>query len=102
MRRARGLRLVEGLEQPWTPSWEGKFGENPFGLNAPGDVTLSVYDAGGRLVKTLLAGEAHEAGRHEVIWNGKDNADTQVSSGVYFYRLEAGAFTETRKMTLLK
>ncbi len=73
-----------------------------FGLAAPADVTLRIYDAAGRLVRTLLAGEARGAGRHEAVWNGRDDAGARAGSGVYFYRLEADGFVETRKMTLLK
>jgi hypothetical protein len=59
-------------------------------------VTLSVFDAAGRLVDVLVSG-AESAGRHSVEWNARSRA-----SGIYFYRLAAGGRTETRKMILLK
>ncbi len=72
-----------------------------FGLKESGLVKLSVYDAAGRLVRTLL-NETRSTGNYEMTWNGLDNVGNQVSSGVYFYRLNAGEFIETRKMVLLR
>jgi NAD-dependent SIR2 family protein deacetylase len=40
--------------------------------------------------------------RHTVVWDGRDDAGVSVSSGVYFYRLEAGSFSTTRKMVVMK
>ena len=64
-------------------------------------VTLQVFDLAGRLVKTLVA-EQMPVGRHEAAWNGQDQTGRQVSAGVYFYRLEAGDFCETKRMALVK
>jgi flagellar hook assembly protein FlgD len=55
----------------------------------------------GRLVRTLVD-EHRAAGRYQVQWNGLDNGGRPASSGVYFYRMLAGSFSETRKMVLLK
>lgn len=65
-------------------------------------VSLRVFDLSGRLVRVLVSGENLAEGRHEIIWNGRDDAGRQVVSGIYFYRLEAGTFIETRRMTLVK
>jgi hypothetical protein len=64
-------------------------------------VTVTVYDASGRLVKTLVS-ETMAAGQHEVRWNGQDSHGRSVSSGVYFSRVKAGDFTATRSMTLVR
>ena len=64
-------------------------------------VTLKVYDLRGRLVNTLVD-DRREAGNYNVFWSGADKTGRQVSSGVYFYRIKAGEFTQTRKMVLLK
>jgi len=70
-------------------------------LPKAGAVTLKVYNIRGQLVRTLV--DEHEpAGHHSAIWNGMDDADQVVSSGVYFYRLETGGFVSTKKMVLLK
>lgn len=72
-----------------------------FDLPTSTAVTLSVYDLSGRRVRSLVEGAA-DAGAHAIEWDGMDDAGRAVGSGVYFYRLEAGTFRATRKMTLLK
>jgi FlgD Ig-like domain len=66
-----------------------------------GVVSLTVYDVAGRLVRTLAEG-VPGAGEKSVTWNGLDDAGRPVASGVYFYRMQAGSFVQTRKMVLLK
>lgn len=65
------------------------------------DVQLDVYDAMGRLVKSLV-NDNLEAGVHNVSWNGKDAAGRQVASGAYFYRVQTGSLVQTKQMILLK
>ncbi len=65
-------------------------------------VTLRVFDVGGRLVREMISGEVYNQGRHEAVWNGRDDGGRQLSSGTYFYRLEAGEFSETKRMVLIK
>jgi hypothetical protein len=64
-------------------------------------VTLEVYDVDGRLVKRLV-NEPQESGRHTALWDATNSGGARVASGIYFYRLRAGSFTDTRKMVLLK
>ena len=64
-------------------------------------VTIRVYDMLGHVVKTLVQGEV-EAGAHSVEWDGRNQRGERVSSGIYFYRIEAGSFTKTMKMILAK
>jgi beta-glucanase (GH16 family) len=73
-----------------------------YDLPAPAAVNLAVYNVAGKLVKTLIGGETVGAGRHETIWNGRDETGRVVAAGVYFYRLDAAGFSETRRMTLVK
>lgn len=73
-----------------------------FDLPQASRVSLRIYDVAGRLVRTLAESEAHQAGRREIVWRGKDESGRQVSAGVYFCRLEAGAFQATKRMTLIK
>lgn len=70
-------------------------------LDAPSFVTLAVFDALGRRVRMLAQG-VQVPGRHEVTWNGKDDQGKDLASGVYFYRLVAGAHSNTRKLLYLK
>ncbi|MFH1278627.1 MAG: C25 family cysteine peptidase [Candidatus Eisenbacteria bacterium] len=72
-----------------------------FDLPVRTDVRLSVYEISGRRVTTLASGSM-DAGSHQVVWMGRDDEGRPVSSGVYFYRLEAGEKTLTKKMVLLK
>jgi hypothetical protein len=62
---------------------------------------LSIFDATGKLVKTLV-NEAVDEGLAEVTWDAKDNRGNSVSSGVYFYRLKAGKKVLTKKMVVIK
>ncbi|MBU8921479.1 MAG: T9SS type A sorting domain-containing protein [Bacteroidales bacterium] len=72
-----------------------------FGLKESGLVSLKVYDAAGRLIRVLMD-EVKEAGYCEKAWNGIDDRGARVASGVYFYRLIAGDFVETKKMIMLR
>ena len=63
--------------------------------------TLKVYNLAGRLVKALV-NEERPAGSYEVEWSGEDETDNVLPNGTYFYCLNAGDFTSTRKLILLK
>ena len=63
-------------------------------------VSLRIYDVAGRLVRNLVEGGMLEAGRHETAWNGQGESGQRVGAGLYFCRLQAGAFSETRRMVL--
>lgn len=73
-----------------------------FELPEGAPVSLSVYDVKGRLVRSLVDTDAHAPGRFDVRWDGRDEAGSRVASGIYFYRLEAGDFVESRSMVMLK
>ncbi|UCD93365.1 MAG: T9SS type A sorting domain-containing protein, partial [Candidatus Zixiibacteriota bacterium] len=62
---------------------------------------LDVFNILGQKVKTLVDAPM-PAGRHTVSWDGTGNGGRPVASGIYFYRLKASSFAETRKMILLK
>jgi hypothetical protein len=62
---------------------------------------LNIYNIKGQLVKTLYDG-ALQKGQHSFVWNGTDEMNCQVSSGVYFYRLSNGKESRQRKMVLMK
>jgi hypothetical protein len=66
-----------------------------------GPVSLQIFDVGGRLVRTLVNGPS-AAGRLVVPWDGTDNRNQLVASGVYFYRLRAAGLEQSRKMTFVE
>ncbi|MEO0106595.1 MAG: FlgD immunoglobulin-like domain containing protein, partial [candidate division WOR-3 bacterium] len=67
-----------------------------------GKVTLRVYDATGRLVRTLVNRPNEPAGAKTVYWNGEDDNRRQVTGGVYFLKLEAEGKVATHKLVLVK
>ncbi len=64
-------------------------------------VKLAVYGIDGRRIAVLVDGTL-PAGRHEVVWTGRDDRGQPVATGAYFFRMEAGPYHEVRKMTLVK
>ncbi len=72
-----------------------------FSLAEPQKITLKIYDASGRLVKTL-ANSHLERGIYNIIWNGKNNYEQQVAEGIYFYTLETPKQKFTRKLILMR
>ena len=63
-------------------------------------VKLNIYNITGQMIRSLCAGHEKQ-GIHRITWDGRDDSGNPASSGVYLYRLEAGNFTQTRKMLLL-
>ncbi len=72
-----------------------------YSIQKAGKVSLDVYNLAGQKVKTLV-NDRKTAGSHNVVWNGKDDAGNNVSSGVYFYRITNGNESKTNKMILMK
>ena len=66
-----------------------------------GKVQLGIYDVRGRLVEDLVAGQL-TAGRHEVIWDGRDRSGRNAAAGIYFVRMTAEGKAMTAKMVLAK
>ena len=90
------VRLYQNSPNPFSPATAIRFE-----LARAGYVRLSVYDIAGRLVRTLVD-TSIQAGSHSVAWDGRDERGREMASGLYFYRVAAGAATETRPMTLLR
>jgi hypothetical protein len=72
-----------------------------FSLAESREVTLTIYDVSGRLVRTLVQ-ENRPAGAHAVRWDGRSSQGEQVPAGVYFMRLEAGSLSHTEKIVALR
>ena len=64
-------------------------------------VILEIFNILGQSIRTLV-NDAQAAGKYSAVWNGLSDDGSQVSSGVYLYRIRAGEFIETKKMVLLK
>ena len=79
-------------------------GEATFSLSLPegrSHVDFEIYDISGRLVRRFVDSAVDE-GTHEVHWDGRDTAGTEVASGVYFCRVAADGQAETVKITILR
>ena len=93
--------LFQNFPNPFNPeTWI------PYTLADDAEVQVRIYDVHGALVRQLDVGR-QRAGRYlsrqnAVYWDGKDQSGAAVASGVYYYTLEAGAFSETRRMVIRK
>jgi hypothetical protein len=72
-----------------------------YSLTRPCAVTIHIYDATGRLVRTLLKDQHSPAGQHRITWDGRDDWGRRVSSGIYLCRMQAGSTRQSTKMVLL-
>ena len=72
-----------------------------FSINTPGRVQIDIYNIKGEKVCTLVR-EEYPAGNHSVVWNGTDNQNRSVASGVYMYRMSTENYSSTKKMILIK
>jgi hypothetical protein len=91
-------RLENAYPNPFNPTTTIRYS-----IASAGHVSLRIYNAAGQLVRTLVDEEqAPTAGGFSVTWDGASNAGERVASGVYFYRLTANEFSQTKKMVFLK
>jgi hypothetical protein len=88
--------LSQNYPNPFNPTTKIEFTLAKSGL-----VTLQIYDVLGRKVRTLVSEEL-SAGYKSVLWDGKNEDGKDVASGVYFYQLKVGDFSQPKKMLLLK
>jgi hypothetical protein len=89
--------LGQNYPNPFNPSTRISFS-----LPRETPVTLEVYNMLGVKIRTLMAGQTKSAGFYTISWDGKDDAGNVMSSGIYLYRVSAGSFVASKKMTLLK
>ena len=90
------FNLYQNYPNPFNPITEIRFT-----LALESSIKLNIYNVSGQLVKTLVD-DNYNAGCYAIQWNGRDNQDKSVSSGIYFYRIKAGDYIETRSMVMLK
>jgi len=88
--------LEQNVPNPFNPTTTIRFS-----VASDTRVRLIVYDVAGRRVRTLVD-ENRKADVYKLVWDGHNDAGQPVATGVYFYRMTAGKFTQTRKMLLLK
>ncbi len=93
---AKGFHLAQNYPNPFNPSTVIRYSIPSDAIVQASDVKLVVYDNLGKEVSTLV-NEIQNAGNYEVNFDGSN-----ISSGIYFYKLEAGSFIQTKKMLLLK
>jgi hypothetical protein len=91
------VHLSQNAPNPFNPDTRIRFE-----IGGPGErVTLRIFDVAGRLVTTLIENEFVSGGR-EVPWDGRHGNGREVPSGIYFYRLEAGNQTVSRKLAVIR
>ena len=94
-------QLLPNYPNPFNPeTWI------PFELSQDAEVIISIYEASGQQVRTLPIGfkpaGIYSSRERAIHWGGRNTNGESVSSGVYFYRLQAGDYSQTRKMVILK
>ena len=88
--------LSQNYPNPFNPETEISY-DLPNGAH----VTLIIFNIVGQKVKTLADG-FQDAGQKSLHWDGKNDSGNKVSSGIYFYRIQAGEYSQTRRMVLLR
>jgi hypothetical protein len=100
--RPSDFTLYQNYPNPFNPNTTIKFKVQGSRFKVPiHNTTLTVYNLLGQKVKTLVD-EPLKSGSYEVVWDGKNDSGNEVSSGVYFYRIQTSSFSETKKMVLIK
>jgi len=72
-----------------------------YSLSEAGNVSVVIYNVKGQIVRTLV-NDYQQKGRHEAVWNGRDDMGRDAGSGIFFYRMKSGSYTNTKKMILMK
>ena len=94
-------RLLQNYPNPFNPeTWI------PYQLAEDSDVTISIYDSAGRLVRSLSLGYQpagfYNSRGQAAYWDGRNAVGESAASGVYFYQLETPSFRQTRRLLILK
>jgi hypothetical protein len=73
-----------------------------YALLRSSSVDLVVYNASGQFVRKLVSEPSKAPGSYSVCWDGRNDQGRRVPAGVYFYRLKAGSFTDTKKLVVVR
>jgi beta-glucosidase len=73
----------------------------PYYIKESGNVKINIYNITGQLITTLV-NKPHKPGNYKLRWDGKDTLGNTVPSGIYFYRIETGSYSNTKKMLMIK
>jgi hypothetical protein len=92
----RRFSLDQNYPNPFNPTTKIEFV-----LSKSGQVRIEIFNILGQKVKTLVD-QYLKAGHQMIEWDGKDESGEEVASGIYFYRLQAKEFTQTKKMVLMR
>ncbi|MBD3386736.1 T9SS type A sorting domain-containing protein [candidate division KSB1 bacterium] len=88
--------LEQNFPNPFNPETTIKYKVKEAGI-----VNISIYNMAGQLVRTLVNRQM-KPGSYDLVWNAKDNNGQHVSSGTYFYRMQANNFSKVQRMQLLR
>jgi hypothetical protein len=99
--RPVAFELGQNYPNPFNPSTTIKFTLPSLGGGGALPTSLRVYNVLGEVVRTLVD-EPMAPGVHHEVWDGRDDQGNMAASGIYFYRLRAGEFEQTKKMVLMK
>lgn len=88
--------LAQNIPNPFNPSTTISFS-----LKKNSNVSIIVYNVKGQKVKSLVS-DSYNQGTHSIVWNGLDDNNRPVSSGVYFYRMVSDEFQSTKKAIMMK
>ena len=91
------FKLEQNYPNPFNPSTKIQFA-----IPQIEKVSIKVYDIQGKLIKNIVNHELMNPGSYQVKWDGTDLVGAKVASGIYFARMQAGSFMQTKKMMMLK
>jgi len=97
-------QVIPSLETALLGSYPNPFRNETnisFNLKADNKVALEIYNLKGQKVRTLVNGKT-KSGTHNITWKGDDDKGNPVASGVYYFKMNSGKYTSSKKMILLK
>jgi hypothetical protein len=91
-----GYALCQNHPNPFNPETEIRFA-----LPEASHIVVKIFNIVGEEIRTLVEAP-YQAGDHTIRWDGRDKHGKPAASGIYIYRLQAGAFSQVRKMSLVR